>query len=120
MRTKNDALTLDGTDMTANIASDAIWLGHIVNYAVQVVYSGAGINGTLKLQASNDEGSNDLKLKSPTITNWTDVSTQAVTAAGSTMFNVQDCGYRWVRLVWIDSSSTAGTISSARINVKGL
>ena len=121
MRTKNDTLTLDGTDMTSNISSDAIWLGHVVNFSVQAIYTGSTPNGTLKLQASNDEGSKDNDIASSSITNWTDIpsETVTVTAAGSSLFNVENCGYRWFRLVWVDNTSTAGTLS-ARYNIKGI
>ena len=121
MRTKNDSFTLSGTDMTVNITSDPIWLGHIVNYSIQVVYTGTP-NGTLKLQGSNDQGANDTSLSTATITNWTDIpsSSIAVSAAGSSLLLDKDCGYRWVRLVWTDSASGASSITVARYNVKGI
>lgn len=122
MRIKNDELTLSSTDMTAaTITSDPIWLGHIANFAIQLVFTGTP-NGTFKLQASNDEGARDTYIESPSISNWTDVdgSSQVISAAGDHMWNVQNCGYRWIRIVWTDSSTGAATITSARMNVKGV
>ena len=122
MRIQNEDLTLSGTDMTSNITSDPIWLGHIAHFSIQVVFTGSTPNGTFKLQASNDKGANDYRIASASVTNWTDISgsSQGITAAGDHMWNVQNCGYRWVRVVWTDSSSTAGTITVARFNVKGV
>lgn len=119
MRTKNEDLELSGTDMTSNIDSKALWLGHIVNYSIQVVYTGSP-NGTLSIEASNDEGSNTNDTSNAQITNWTQVDAQAVSAAGSHMFQFENVGYKWVRLVWTNSSSGASTITSARYNIKGI
>ena len=100
MRIKNDNLVLSSTDMSASLTSNAIWLGHIANFAIQLVFTGSP-EGAFKLQASNDEGANDLKLADASITNWTDIdgSTQAITEAGNHMWNVQNCGYRWCKSV---------------------
>lgn len=121
MRIKNDALPLDGTDMTSNIVSDAIWLGHIANFAIQIVFTGSAPNGSFKLQASNDEPKPG-DPSSTTVTNWTDVadSTQNISAAGDHMYTVENAGYTFVRLVWTDVTSTAGTITSCRFMVKGV
>lgn len=123
MREANDELTLSGTNMNTNITSDPIWLGHVVNYSIQLVFTGTP-NGSFKLQCSNDEGrpeaasEDDRDFK---ITNWTDItdSAQAVTAAGDHTYDVQNAGYRWVRVVWTFSSGS-GTLSSARFNTKGV
>jgi hypothetical protein len=121
MRIKNDALTLSGVDMEAGITSNPIWLGHIVNFSIQLVFTGAP-NGAFKLQASNDEGSNDFRIANATITNWTDVANSStnVSAAGSILYNIENSGYRWVRLVWTDSASDTSAITVARYNVKGI
>lgn len=122
MRIQNEDLTLDGTDMQSNIVSDPVWLAHIVNYSVQVVYTGTP-NGTLKLQGSNDLGAKDGLQSTVSITNWSDISgaSESVTAAGDVIFNIENAGYRWFRLVWTESSSgSPSTITSARFNVKGI
>lgn len=121
MRIQNEDLVLSGTDMTSDITSDPVWLGHIMVLSVQTVYTGTP-NGTLKLQGSNDLGSISGSKPITGITNWTDLGvSDSVSAAGSTMFNVADTGYRWFRLVWEDSSSgNPSTITSARFNVKGV
>jgi hypothetical protein len=120
MRIGNDDLVLSGTSMLTTITSSPVWLGHIAVYSIQLVFTGTP-NGTFKLQASNDDGGQNVT--SPTITNWTDIgsSSQAISAAGTHMYNVADCGYKWVRLVWSDSSSgNPSTLTVARFNVKGV
>lgn len=119
MRTKNENLTTSSVDLTSNITSDPLWLAHIVNYSVQFTITGTP-NGTLKLQGSNDFGGKDSS--SASITNWADLSIeQSITASGSYILQDKNCGYKWVRLVWTDSSSGGGSeISSVRFNVKGI
>ncbi len=121
MRIQNEELSLSGTDMTSNITCDPIWLGHIAYYSIQLVFTGTP-DGSFKLQVSNDIGSNDLSIASATVTNWTDLagSSTVVSASGDLMFNANNAGYRWVRLVWTNSASgSPSTITSARFNVKG-
>lgn len=120
MRIANDALTLSGTDMRDDITSSAVWLGHICNFSIQLVFTGTP-NGTLKLQCSNDSGGPDVS--NPSLTNWTDItgSSQAITASGNHTWNVQNCGYKWVRLYWTDATSgNPSTLTVARMNVKGV
>ena len=121
MRIRSEDLTLSSTDMTdATITSNAIWLGHIANYSIQLVFTGSTPNGTFKLQASCDEP-NQTNPANTTVVNWTDItdSDQAVTAAGDHLWTVENAGYTFVRVFWTDSSSSAGTITSARFMIKG-
>ncbi len=123
MRIANDDLIEAGTltDMSVNIISVPIWLGHIVNYSIQLEFTGSPV-GTFKLQYSDDEG--NPSLPPPTqyegVSNFTDVagSSQAITAAGNHMWDVANCGSCWVRFVYTKGSST-GTLTGARFNVKG-
>jgi hypothetical protein len=123
MRIGNDEISLDGTNMAVNITSDPIYLGHIANYNLQIVFTGTP-GGNFKLQISNDLGRPEAALEEDRdfqITNWTDMadSAQTISAAGNHSYEVQNAGHRWVRLVWTQTSST-GTITSARFNVKGV
>lgn len=123
MRIANDPLTLSGTDMSIGITSDPIWLGHIANYSIQIVFTGTPV-GSFKLQMSNDDG----RITQPTIQtqdfgviNYTDIadSNQAISAAGNHAYTVENAGYRWVRLVYTPTSGS-GTITVARFNIKGI
>ena len=117
MRIKNGELGVSSNDLTSNITSDALWLAHIVNYSIQMTVDGTP-NGTFKLQGSNDFGGKDAD--NPSIANWADLGIDvAVTSAGSYVLSDSDCGYRWVRLVWTDSSTGASTVE-VRFNVKGV
>lgn len=121
MRIHNEDLELDGTDMESNITSDPLRLESVINYSIQVVFTGSA-NGSFKLQASNDDDEKLDGVSGPTITNWTDIdgSTKTVTAAGNIMYDVENTGYKWVRLVWTDSSSSGADITVARYHIKGL
>ena len=120
MRIQNEQLTLSGVDMTANITSDAVWLGHIANLSIQLVFTGSP-NGVLKLQASCDEQDRS-NPKNTVVTNWTDVSGShiTITAAGDHMWTIENAGYTFIRVVWTDSASGVSTITSARYQVKGV
>lgn len=122
MRVGNDLIVSSGSMTgTSTINSDPFWIGHAAGYCVQAVWTGTP-NGAFKLQASIDpvepspNNSNE-----PTITNWEDVadSSYSVTgAAGSYTWNVSNAFYRWVRVVYTNTSST-GTLTSVRYNTKG-
>jgi hypothetical protein len=122
MRIKTESMLTDlsGTDLTSNITGPALWLGHIAFYAIQLVFTGSP-NGEFKLQASLDEP-NKVNPQNTTITNWTDItgSAESVTAAGDLIWNVENAGYTFVRVVWTDSSSGSSTITSARYSLKGV
>lgn len=123
MRIDNAPITFDTTDLSAATAtSDPIWVGHISQYAVQIVVSGSPV-GAFKLQASCDEGPRTAN--SPNmgtgISNWSDITdaTAAVSAAGISFINISDSGYYWFRVIYTKTSGT-GAISSARFNAKGV
>lgn len=128
MRISNQPLITATVAATAGYATKAIWLGHIANYAIQLVYSASACD--FKLQASCDAGDPNGQTQAEyeaRITNWTDI-TSSVTASqgsGSLIYNIQNCGYNWVRVV-VAVGTVAGTlagtatITSARFNVKGV
>lgn len=123
MRISNDELTFDSTDLSGSAVSEAYWLGHVANYSISLLFTGAPV-GEFKLQCSNDLGSsasNKEALRSAEVVNWSDVkdSTQAIAEAGDHTWTVRDAGYRWVRVVWTPTSGT-GTLTVARINTKGI
>ncbi len=116
MRIGNDRIEVNTSDMSQTITGAPIWLGHICNFAIQVVFSGTP-SGVWFLQASNDLGG---RPEDPEVINWTLVkgSEQLITEAGDHMWNVQNCGYRWVRCVYIPTLGS-GILESAVFNVKG-
>lgn len=128
MRVKNeDLLELDNAavsgDMSSSFNLKAVWLGHIANYAIQLVFTGSP-QGNFKLQASNDVGNPTAQTEAErqaAIVNWTDIddSAQTISAAGNHMWTVQNAGYNWVRVVWTQTGGS-GTLTNAKCYVKGI
>lgn len=124
MRIANDFVNIN-SDLSVNRQSDPIYLGHIIAYSIQIFFTGTP-DGVFKLQFSNDLGRPTADSEADRdfqITNWTDIggSSQIISAAGDLGYNVENAGYRWVRLVW--EATTPGTspvITSARANLKGV
>lgn len=122
MRIGNDVLNID-SDLSTSQTSEPVWLGHIANYSIQIFFSGTP-GGNFKLQMSNDLGNPQANIEADRdfgIDNWTDIADSALTvaAAGDVAWNYRDAGYRWVRVVWTQTSGS-GTITSIRFNVKGI
>lgn len=122
-----DILEIDGVRTTPSMASSftlaPIYLGHIVDYSIQLVFTGTP-GGNFKLQVSNDPGRPNAASEAEqyaAVLNWTDVagSAQTISAAGDHTWNVENAGYVWARVVWTQTSST-GTLTSARVNGKGV
>lgn len=109
----------DAVDAESNQASDAITLENIYTFAIQAVFTGSP-NGALSIEGSCDQGKNPVNASSDGagIVNWTQVANTSVTTSGTVMMNVVGAGYKWMRLVWTDSSSSTSTIT-ARVNSKG-
>jgi hypothetical protein len=128
MRVNNEnLLEVDGepqeTDMSASFDMKPVWLGHIAQYAIQLVFTGTP-QGNFKLQASCDPGLPNAQgeaVKYSTVVNWTDIADSAATisAAGDLTWNAENVGYEWVRVVWTQTGSS-GTLTSARCKVKGV
>ncbi len=124
MRINNENL-LDsvGTGLGADWTSEVLYLGHVSQYSIQLVFTGTP-SGTFKLQCSNDAGHPNAQSKveqSADVINWTDIagSSQVISAAGDLTYNAENVGYNWVKVVWTRTAST-GTLTSVRANVKGV
>lgn len=109
--------------MNTSSNSSAYCLDTIFGYSIQAVYTGTP-TGTLKLQGSDDPTGDFASPANATNipTNWSDIAgtSQALTAAGTFLWNMSDVGYNWVRLVYTDTSGgTSTAILNARINAKG-
>lgn len=117
-----------GTVMNTTLDSLALPMDQVVNYSVQVVFAGTP-TGNFKLQMSDDPvpsasqqfGANGVVTYTPTA--WTDVanSTFTVSGAGNCMWDYQNTGATYVRLVYTDTSggSSTATITSATFSGKG-
>jgi hypothetical protein len=116
------------TDMSIPIIFKPIYLGHVANYSIQIVFTwnlvGGPPTGTFKLQNSSDMGNPNSQgdsAKYVKVQNWTDVSnsTFTVTEAGDVMWEVENSGAEWVRAVWTPTSGN-GNVTIARAKVKGI
>lgn len=124
MRIANeDLLNEVPVDMSTDFELRPIWLGHICNYSIQLVFTGSP-NGTFKLQCSNDPGAPNGGVSTNQaldVVNWTDIldSDQLITAAGNHVWQVENAGYNWVRVVYT-AAAGSGSLDVARVNVKGV
>lgn len=124
MRIANNSLIEDPVSMDASFILMPLFLGSIIDYSIQLVFTGAPM-GSFKLQCSNDPAPNmtmpQVIVQYENVINWTDVkdSEQVISEAGDHLWNVQDCGYQWVRVVYTNTLGT-GSLVDARFNIKGL
>jgi hypothetical protein len=115
---------LDSGAVTLNTdwESRPIYLGHIAQYAIQIVFTGTP-EGIFKLQCSNDSVTAGATLSSQAsnVVNWTDItgSESMVSEDGNITWNAENVGYAWVRVVYSFDTST-GTLTSAVANLKGI
>jgi hypothetical protein len=96
-----------GADMSSGtITSESLPALHAAIGAVHAVFTGSP-TGTIKIQSSIDG------------VNWTDItgSSRSITAAGDIMWNLNNIGFNYFRLVYIATSGT-GTLN-AWSNFKG-
>lgn len=117
MRILNESIVASG-DMSQAITSTPIWVGHQVVVSIHAVYTGSTINGLLSVQASNDPANEN---NSAAIVNWADIpgANDMLSAAGQSIINLAEIGYRWIRLTWTPSGTNSGTLN-ARFNGKGI
>jgi hypothetical protein len=116
--TSSSAILAPNLLMNTNLTSLAVNCVNTYTYGIQVFFTGTP-TGTFKLQCSMDPAVAAEALPQASVfqpVNWTDIpqSSFAVTSAGNEVWNIQDIGYNWVRLVYTDSS---GGTSTARLTV---
>lgn len=119
MRTFNVQIATEA-DISNGYTSSSVPLKNILNYCITAIISGSP-NGSIKLQASNDpETITNLPggTPQPEPVNWVDVANSSFTinSSGNTMWNVNDVGYNYVRVVYTGSGTAAVTIV---VNAKG-
>lgn len=107
----NVSLGADAASSIINLTNQSLW-------SVQLVWTGGTVDGTFKIQVSNDAG----KLEAGVIdgvTNWDDYpnSTSTASGAGTLTYNAWIAGYRWARVYFTRASGT-GTVNG-RVNAKG-
>lgn len=123
MRVKNESLISGAIDLSSDWASNAILLDHVVDYSIQLKFSGSP-SGTFKLQISNDLGNTagqTIAQQSAGVSTWTTLvgSAQAIIAAGTHAWDITNAGHNWVRIIWT-SSAPEGSLDAARAYTKGV
>lgn len=95
--------------LAATFNGEPMYIENLAGYSVCAnVTSAAALNGTFKLQASNNAMREDQVNEADSTAVWVDIpgSTQTATADGGYFWNVDAAFYRWFRIVW---TRTAGT-----------
>lgn len=95
---------LDSQTSASSASSPAIDLSQVYRLSVQIVASSGSIDGSVKLQVSNDViDTNYLNQKAPT--NWSDLgSPVALVAPGVALIPSQDVCYRSLRVVYTSAN----------------
>lgn len=104
MNVANDII-ISQQGLGASFNGEAIAVGQIYGFSVHMIYTGTPA-GTLKIQCSNDTTT-----QSASVTNWVDIAGASVviSGAGSTLFNVDQVFYKWIRVVYVRSGG-AGSL----------
>jgi len=111
------------TNLNADRYSEIIPLERSFMGEIHIHWSGSP-NGKMVFQVSNDHGSGDdagvHRINNHNIvTNWiTHTSTNINPSDDYYRIALSDIGARWGRIFW-DSTSGTGTVTSARVNLKG-
>lgn len=107
MRTVKAQTLQNAVALSADTYSDPVLIDQIWAYAVQAVWTGASLRGTIKLQASIDG------------TTWSDVSNSsvAITTPADYLWNVTIAAYTYYRVAFIFTSGS-GTLTT-KIQNKG-
>lgn len=103
----HSSVTAAATSFSLGVDTQQDWA-----YAVQAIYSGSML-GTLKLQLSLDNvvvAVNSSNTAS-NVVNWTDYtgslsSTSGASGTSSFVWNVNNPGYRWMRVAYVNGSGT--------------
>lgn len=109
------------SDASDDITSELIFLGLSIGYAVQAVITGSPV-GTLKLQASVDDGDNWAEGPGvgSGVVNWNDIPNTLAKVNGAEIISWSmdtQPNYKWARLIFTSTSGT-GNIT-ATVNIKG-
>lgn len=98
--------------MDASFNSDAINIEKKNGIGIQCVYAGTTIAGTLKIQSSVD-------LAAGIDENWDDITSETLSASGSSSFNLSNLNAPYVRVSWTDAgTSSADAFMSITTYVK--
>lgn len=96
---------VSAVDASNDIVSGVLDIGEQRSYAIQALFSGSNVAGTIKLEVSVD-GTNFVDLAS---------SSQSISSSADFMWNVNEASYRYVRVDWTATSGTGNLTVKAII-----
>lgn len=122
MRYLSDAAINNGDATQASLTSATIDASSMMAISLQAVAVAPNttITGTIQLQYSNDATE-----QASNVVNWTNfpsggsITVSAAGATGLTAGFLEIC-YRWIRVVYTKSTSSAGATISAQIKTNGI
>lgn len=96
----------------------AMPIEHVMALSIQLLFTGTP-SGQFYLECSSEPFDKARAKEEPST--WTRVlgSEQSIIEAGDHTWNLEDNGFAWIRVKW-EFSGGAGTLTSARINTKGV
>lgn len=105
-------LVISAADLGVSQTSSVVELKNAKGFAAQISWSGGTATaGDVVVEATNDDPSNSTPV-------YTQISTDAVsTTSGSLMKNNSGVEYAYVRVRWVRSAGTGGTIN-CKVSVK--
>lgn len=100
----------------ASITSGKIDANQLVSVSFLANFTNGDEAGTVKIQGSNDMNVDQYQPGTDTPINWCDIPTQsaAITAGASALLTINQCCYRWLRVVY---TRTSGGAANKVINV---
>lgn len=123
MRTLQDSLITTATSLAATWTSEAIDVTHVSQAAISLVYTGTPA-GDFFIEVSCDESRPDMgaTANASQVTTWHSLASKAVAvnAAGSSLVELADMGYTWLRVRWAPDAADAGFLTVAKISAKGV
>jgi len=108
----NGELLTNGS-LGSDICSSSLQINQSEGFSIQGVATGAVVDGTLKLQASNDNTHPN------NIVNWVDIvgASIAISGPGVQMFNVNPAMYKYVRACFVWASGTGAITINYNLKV---
>lgn len=132
-RSSTEGLPLDGYTISASFNSAPVFIGRILGYCLVVSCPSTGSpSATVKVQGCVDiPKKNSLNEEQPDtgLVQWFDVAlpdprtnniavSQTISGASTAVFLETTAMYRWLRLVWTNSSGSA--LVTAHLEIKGI
>lgn len=111
----------DSVSMNATFNGDAMGIQFVNGFSICASWSGTDLDGTIKLQASNNPFTDNVNMTINPSAVWVDITGSSVVVSadtGSQFYNVADANYWAYRIVWTRTDGT-GTLVAHHL-IKGI